>query len=117
VPLLGYLLRIPYSVLTISERHDIATKIKELRARAHEVGERRNRYGVEVPPRNYLPSQDLRAGPSVNDEKEQYAQRQNFQAPILVGFTKKDMELSHPVADTARCRHPTGQAHPSCPAQ
>ncbi|KAF8665969.1 hypothetical protein HU200_054056 [Digitaria exilis] len=47
---LGYICQIPRLVLTIPIRHRIAMRIRELKARAHDVGERRLRYGVTIPP-------------------------------------------------------------------
>ncbi|GJN25766.1 hypothetical protein PR202_gb13637 [Eleusine coracana subsp. coracana] len=46
---LPYLWRLPWLVRTMPARHRIVTQIRELKARALEVGERRQRYGVTVP--------------------------------------------------------------------
>ncbi|CAO2149975.1 unnamed protein product [Urochloa humidicola] len=46
---LAFLWRLPQLVRTMPARHRIVTQIRELKARALEVGERRQRYGVSVP--------------------------------------------------------------------
>ncbi|CAO2149977.1 unnamed protein product [Urochloa humidicola] len=47
--LVRYLCRIPRFLRTILVRHRIASRIKELKIRARDVGERRQRYGITVP--------------------------------------------------------------------
>ncbi|CAO2142603.1 unnamed protein product [Urochloa humidicola] len=47
--ILAFLWRLPQLVRTMPARHRIVSQIRELKARALEVGERRQRYGVSVP--------------------------------------------------------------------
>ncbi|KAI4967202.1 hypothetical protein ZWY2020_029531 [Hordeum vulgare] len=47
---LGYLRHIIRYVRTIPERHRIATRIRELKVKAHDLGHRQLRYGITVPP-------------------------------------------------------------------
>ncbi|KAF7092190.1 hypothetical protein CFC21_094696 [Triticum aestivum] len=47
---LGYLRQIIRYMRTIPERHRIATRIRELKVRAHDVGHRQLRYGITMPP-------------------------------------------------------------------
>ncbi|RLM70227.1 hypothetical protein C2845_PM17G14300 [Panicum miliaceum] len=47
--ILGYFRRMPQFLGTIRVRHRIATRIRELMVRAHDIGERWLRYGVTVP--------------------------------------------------------------------
>lgn len=47
--LLGYLWWVPWFVKKTLAQHHAATQLRDLKARARDVGERRLRYGVEVP--------------------------------------------------------------------
>jgi hypothetical protein len=86
--LLGYLQRIQQLVLTASERRNITTKIQELKARAHEVGERGQRYGIDVPCRNERRLQDH--GPGVETEEEQFVRRRWLLDPVEPYITEEE---------------------------
>uniref|UniRef100_A0ACD5ZGV0 Uncharacterized protein n=1 Tax=Avena sativa TaxID=4498 RepID=A0ACD5ZGV0_AVESA len=47
----GQVHRAIFFLQTISARHEVATQIRELKTRAHDISERRQRYGVQVPPK------------------------------------------------------------------
>ncbi|KAF0896167.1 hypothetical protein E2562_019660 [Oryza meyeriana var. granulata] len=57
--LLAYLRRIPRLVRTIPARHRVATRIRELKVRALDVGERRLKYGITVPPAAVVTDDDM----------------------------------------------------------
>jgi disease resistance protein RPM1 len=91
--LMGLLRRIQHLVLTVSERRDIATKIQELKARAHEVGERGQRYGIDVPSRDQHrlhghPMADL--GPGFETDEEEFARRLWLLNPVEPYITEED---------------------------
>ncbi|WVZ50382.1 hypothetical protein U9M48_001640, partial [Paspalum notatum var. saurae] len=50
----AYVRRLPWLLRTMPVRHQLANRIKELKVRAQEVGDRRHRYGVTVPAANSL---------------------------------------------------------------
>ncbi|CAO2142607.1 unnamed protein product [Urochloa humidicola] len=70
--LLGHLRRIAQFLHTMPVRHRIAKRIKELKVRARDVGDRRQRYGVTVPLASATASADMYDGDAeaAGDEKE-----------------------------------------------
>lgn len=74
--ILGYLLRF---VRTMSARHHIATRIRELKVRARDIGDRRKRYGVTVPPAPARTIADtLAPQPGGPEEEEDLRRRELF---------------------------------------
>ncbi|KAF8665968.1 hypothetical protein HU200_054055 [Digitaria exilis] len=57
--LLAYLHRILRFLRTMPARHRIAMRIRELKVRARDVGDRRQRYGVTVPPASAMAGTDM----------------------------------------------------------
>ncbi|KAM0915682.1 hypothetical protein ACQ4PT_010684 [Festuca glaucescens] len=87
--LLGYLRRIQHLVQMVPERRDMAIKIQELKVRTHEVGERGQRYGIDVPSIEERRTHG-ELGPGVETEEDQFVRRRLLVHPVEPYITEED---------------------------
>uniref|UniRef100_A0ACD5W0X0 Uncharacterized protein n=1 Tax=Avena sativa TaxID=4498 RepID=A0ACD5W0X0_AVESA len=80
--LLGSLQRVPHFVWTMPDRHRIAVQIRDLKSRAREVGERRQRYGIKAHALSQSIAGEARTGDGSKLQEAEDARRRRVLADV-----------------------------------